>query len=118
MKKLLELDFSDISSQKEVKAPPVAPPEQRTPEQVKLLGINIALEPEPGSVILKDLAELTGEEFLVWASRVFPVLSQSKSNPRDFDSRTAKAAAFEQILRFHTNSIFFSKKDSDQSKPH
>ena len=124
MNKDLDLDFSsEISKAKKTEAPPPVP-QATAPsvkEEVKPLNINIALEVLDGEsprLILKDLADLTGEEFLLWASRVFPVLDQKEANPRHFDTRSSKAAAFDQILRFHTTSIFHVKKELNWSKPH
>ncbi len=118
MSKDLDLDFKEMAPPKTV-VKELSKDEKGQPpklDNAKPLNISIALEPEPGKVVLKDLAELTGEEFLMWAARVFPVLDQSAANPRDFDTRQDKARAFEQILRFHSNSIFHTKKT--EGKPH
>lgn len=123
MSKDLDLDFSEITKAKKAEGPPPVSQTVTSPvkEDLKPLGVNIALDvkDQDGTpkVLLKDLAYLTGEEFLIWAARVFPVLDQKDANPRHFDSRSAKAAAFDQILRFHTNSIFHIKKEPS-SKPH
>lgn len=114
-KEPLDLDLNEISkSEAATPPPPVAPEIQKT--EVKPLNINIALEIFDGSgggprLILKDLGDLTGEEFLLWSKRVFPVLDHKDTNPRHYDNRSQKATAFEHILKFHTHSIFRVKKE-------
>lgn len=113
----VDLDFSEISSTTKAQiATPVA--EEKSKEkkviaekEIKPSGFVITFDgPEPGTLYSKDLDDCTGEEFLTFAHRVFPMID-SESNPRDFDSKVAKKRAFEQILRFHQNSLFNLKKE-------
>lgn len=113
MSKDLDFDFNKEMAKKTPSAP-ADKSSSSTKQETNTsqpLGISVAIEPEDGKYVFKDLAECSGEEFLLWASRVFPVLEVEKANPRDFDTRSSKSKAFEQILRFHTNSIFHVRKD-------
>jgi hypothetical protein len=115
MSKDLDLDFKDVVAPKvvtKVENQPVTQPPKL--DNAKPLGINIALQ-EGSKVLLKDLAELSGDEFLTWVRRVFPVLDMNTIQLKDFETRQDKSRAFDQILRFHSNSIFNVKKV--ESKP-
>lgn len=122
MAKKIELDFSEMT--KPVTAqitPPTEPQEKKTvlkadgkPEEVKPSGYVIALDgPEDQSYQFKDLVDLSGEEFIRFAQRVFPMLDVG-ANPRDFDTPVAKKRAFDQILRFHKADLFHAKKEEEK----
>lgn len=122
MAKKIDLDFSEMT--KPVTAqitPPSAPkdtkPVQKTegkPEEVKPSGYVVALDGvDDGSYQFKDLVDLSGEEFVRFAKRVFPMLDVG-ANPRDFDTPVAKKRAFDQILRFHKADLFHAKKEEEK----
>ncbi len=115
----LSFDFSEVAKAKQLPASEKAVEEQAIsslPKPIQPLGINVAVEiyDDAGGgprLLLKDLAHLTGEEFLTWVAKVYPVINIKETNANDFETRTAKARAFEQILLFHSTSIFPVKKE-------
>ena len=112
----LDLDFSDVTTPpaNQVAAPAPAPKQEAKKvelKEAKPSGYIIAIDDrEPGAYRFKDLDDLTGEEFLTFATRVFPAIDVD-SNPRDFDTKMARKRAFDQILRFHQSSLFHSPKE-------
>lgn len=75
-KKLLDLDFSDISGGIKKKTAEeaeqeVLQPEQPKEDQPELTGITLIVE-QDGLQVEKDLAECTDEEFLSWCFTVLP----------------------------------------------
>ena len=107
----INLDFSSISTSntKLIEKQPEKKEEKVLSRNLPS-NIIVALDRGERKYLFKDLVNLTGEEFLEWAARVYPV-GDKNLNPRDFDSRTNKIKAFETILRFHDNAFLSSKRD-------
>ncbi len=108
------MDLSDIKTTKS-KADPVATPLVGEGAEVKvaLSGYIVAIGPDKeGKYSSKDIAELTGKEFIDWAKGVYPMEPQSDKDIELFNGRAPKIRALENIIRFHEQGLMTSKRNS------
>ena len=108
MAKEIDLDFSEITGKPTVVTEPAKAAAPKEPAKPKPIA-DIAIALGGGEYIFKDVADCTGAEFLAFAYRVFP-LKEGSVQAKDFDTREARARAFEQIRRYHENGLFNARK--------
>ena len=109
-KKEINLDFSGISGQRHKKELSPQPKEKQT-VQNKDRDIILSIPTEDGkSWIQKDIGHVNGEEFLLWASSVYP--GPIEIDPKVLDNVTKRMTVFKKILHYHVNSPFQTGKDS------
>lgn len=105
------LDFDDISGKK-VSAPK-EPKKPKKPSKKTNIVLSIPTN-QPRTWIDKDLTDCTGEEFVLWASRVYPV--NLKEEAELLDKEPMRLKAFKKILYYHTHSPFQrGKKDTENT---
>ena len=91
------LDFSDISGTK--------PTVKKRAAQDKDFGITLALPNGRG----KDLARVTGAEFVQWAKNVYPV--DLRDIASKLDSKATRYSMFNKIVLYHRDCAYLSGKE-------
>lgn len=107
-KSSVDLDFGDITSPAKKKIPKKE--EKKKKEESKLSGLMLSIPVAHDKFLVKDLVECTPEEFLSWASFVYPDTSRVKAE--DFRTISARKAAFKQALAYHINLMTKEEKDA------
>lgn len=110
MSKNLDLDFNDIVGKT---TPLVSKPiteTKATSDDYKLT----LYSSETGLKFLY-LSECSSNEFLSWASQLFPI---GEVDPTSFNTLDQRLRALKQIMRFHTETFSFLKKANSIRRDH
>lgn len=105
-----EFDFGDIAGKKTVTATEKDIPEVATGKTEALTGITITMPVEnvKGTYRSKDLAECTGEEFIIWSQGVH--LPRAMPPADRLQTVKSRVAVFNQITFYHQTQLLSPRK--------
>ena len=92
----LDITFGDVPSKKTTK-------KKEKEEGNQATGIILSIPAGKHKFLQKDLALCSPEEFLEWASFVYPDTKAAKAD--DFISFTARRKAMKQIIQYHLGNM-------------